>query len=381
MHFEIRPSNTLMVGITGSHAYGMATEHSDLDIRGVCQTPLDIKLSVHKTFDQFQGDPVVLRDRLSGLKSLVGSTNHLGVVQQPWSDCVIYDVVKACHLMSQANPNMMELLWLPEDCLIYTACWSYLQERRDAFLSTKVQHTYSGYAFAQWRKIASHRSWLLNPPKKKPERADFGLPETSLLSADDRNRIEESVEGVLRGWGIEDFEMGGAERDVLRERMRDFWATCVNTRYPGLQDDGMREVAGRSLGLDNAVLEVLHGERSYRAALKHWNSYLQWKANRNAARAELEAKFGFDTKHGSHLIRLLRMGAEILRGDGVQVRRPDAEELLAIRKGAYTYDQIDELAKKEMAILEQSAKNSLLPKKPDLDTIDQVIQNLYSFEI
>ncbi|AEZ66297.1 hypothetical protein phiTE_131 [Pectobacterium phage phiTE] len=34
--------------------------------------------------------------------------------------------------------------------------------------------------------------------------------------------------------------------------------------------------------------------------------------NRNAARHELEEKFGYDTKHAMHLVRLLRMSQEIL---------------------------------------------------------------------
>jgi len=45
----------------------------------------------------------------------------------------------------------------------------------------------------------------------------------------------------------------------------------------------------------------------------------------------LEAKFGFDTKHAMHLIRLLRMAREILETGVVHVKRPDAEELSAIR--------------------------------------------------
>jgi len=43
------------------------------------------------------------------------------------------------------------------------------------------------------------------------------------------------------------------------------------------------------------------------------------------------------------LVRLLRMCHEILTMGKVIVRRPDAEELLAIRDGVYTYDQLMEI--------------------------------------
>lgn len=375
MHFEIEPNRTVFCGVTGSHAYGMATESSDLDVRGIVRTPTEIKLSTTKSFEQHQGDCPLLRNRW-----VYPSTPDLvrRALTTEWNDCTIYDLVKACHLMAQANPNMLELLWLPEECIIYRTYYTALTDIRDAFLSKKVKYTYSGYAFAQWKKIASHRSWLLHPPKKKPERADFGLPETSLLSADDRSRIEEAIQATLRSWNIDDFEMGGAQRDVLRDRMADFWATTLQCDKVTELDDEMRVVAGMQLGLSNAVLDVLSAERKYRAALKHWNHYLLWKENRNKDRAELEAKFGYDTKHASHLIRLLRMGTEILSGKGVLVKRPDAEELLEIRRGKYTYEQLDEMAKAENQLLEEAAKTTSLSHGPDLDKIDRAILYIYA---
>ena len=60
----------------------------------------------------------------------------------------------------------------------------------------------------------------------------------------------------------------------------------------------------------------------------------------NVKRPELVEKHGYDTKHAMHLWRLLRMCAEILETGRVLVRRPDADELLAIRDGAWRYDAI-----------------------------------------
>jgi hypothetical protein len=88
------------------------------------------------------------------------------------------------------------------------------------------------------------------------------------------------------------------------------------------------------------VLKVIEREKRYKAALTNWNQYQGWKKNRNPARAALEAKHSYNTKHAGHLLRLLRMGEEILTTGKVIVRRPDAEELLAVRQGALAYDDL-----------------------------------------
>ena len=59
-------------------------------------------------------------------------------------------------------------------------------------------------------------------------------------------------------------------------------------------------------------------ERAYRAALKHWQNFQTWRANRHPERAALEAVYGYDTKHAAHLLRLYRMGIEILSEQVVQ---------------------------------------------------------------
>ena len=61
----------------------------------------------------------------------------------------------------------------------------------------------------------------------------------------------------------------------------------------------------------------------------------------------MEKTFGFDTKHASHLVRLLRMCREILETGEVNVLRKDSEELRAVRKGGITYDELVDWAEKE----------------------------------
>ena len=43
---------------------------------------------------------------------------------------------------------------------------------------------------------------------------------------------------------------------------------------------------------------------------REWDQYEHWLKERNPARAELERKYGYDTKNGMHLVRLMLMGQE-----------------------------------------------------------------------
>src|SRR6185436_7068494 len=94
---------------------------------------------------------------------------------------------------------------------------------------------------------------------------------------------------------------------------------------------------GASMVGGRARVPDLDAQRAFDASLKAWQHFVTWRAERNPQRAELETRYGYDTKHAMHLIRLLRMGEEVLSGKGVIVRRPDAADLRAIREGAWTY--------------------------------------------
>ena len=74
-----------------------------------------------------------------------------------------------------------------------------------------------------------------------------------------------------------------------------------------------------------------------------------------------------DFKHAMHLVRLLRMGVEALEDGIINVRRADAEELLSIRNGAWTYEEVVEYAEE----MDNKVRNVLYPttqlrKKPDV---------------
>lgn len=299
--------NTIYLVKHGSQAYGMATENSDLDIKGVCIPPKEYYLGVHPTFEQSEF-----------------SNKHKNPEKKDEIEAVIYELRKFIKLAAECNPNIIEVLWVdPSDYIIVHPLAEKLIDNRHKFISKKAKFTFSGYAHAQLKRIKNHRAWLLNPPKARPTRSEFGLPEMRKLSKSNFGAIEKIVED-------------------------------------------------NAFELSEEVVVLWQKERAYNNALSQWKQYQNWKATRNKDRFVLEEKYGFDTKHGAHLVRLMKMCKEILETGEVKVKRPDADELLAIRAGAWKFDELIEWAEKMEQECEELYKTSQIPHKVDHKFIDNL---------
>jgi predicted nucleotidyltransferase len=77
-------------------------------------------------------------------------------------------------------------------------------------------------------------------------------------------------------------------------------------------------------------------------------------------------------KHTLHLVRLSRACKELLLTGKLNVKRQDAEELIAIRNGAWTFEYLCEWFEKQSKEIEEAEKISLLPKAPNHDKIDKL---------
>jgi len=118
-------------------------------------------------------------------------------------------------------------------------------------------------------------------------------------------------------------------------------------------------------------------KEEYKLAKEKHAQYWTWKKNRNEARSELEEQFGYDTKHAMHLVRLLRMGKEALEEGVLKVKRPDAEELLAIRNGAWSYEQCVEYAEEmDELIRGKLYKETNLRKKPSMRLAAMILMDV-----
>lgn len=328
--------------ITGSNLYGTSTPDSDVDTRGVFIPTMEYFFGYMKRTEQFE-------DKVN--------------------DIVYYDIRKFFHLAASNNPTILEFLFIPRRMVThYTVEWQLIINNRDLFLSTKCKHTFSGYAHSQLRRIKGHRMWLLNPPKKKPERKDFDLPEErSLVTHDQMGAFNAIIANYLEQIGSH-HELK-EQLDELQET-HNYKAIIENTE--NLNFDAIKVIAPLS---DN-LLEALAREKAYANSMRYWKQYQNWKATRHPARAKLEAEFGYDTKHAMHLYRLIEECRELLTKGTITLPRPDRGKLLAIKNGGYSYDSLldyFERADKELADLYD---NSVLPKKPDSNKLDALCTKL-----
>jgi predicted nucleotidyltransferase len=108
------------------------------------------------------------------------------------------------------------------------------------------------------------------------------------------------------------------------------------------------------------------------------------REGRNPARAALEAKYGYDTKHASHVIRLLIQGAQLLKSGGLEVTLQGANLAVCkeIKHGLWSFDEFADFANKlreQFQLLEQETD---LPAHPDVERIERLLVDLiYDFRM
>lgn len=294
--------HTILAALAGSHAYGTNIETSDIDVRGVCIPPKEYFFLASHNFEHAQQiEPV---------------------------DLVVFGIHKWMTAAAKCNPNFLELVFTdPKHWITHKELGFKLYDNRFLFLSQLAKQTFSGYAISQLKRIKTHRAWLLNPPKKAPERADYGLEGVKKMSAS---------------------EMGAF--DALERREVDF-------------------------EISQGAQALLLAEKQYQAAVTQYKQYKTWEKSRNATRFELEAKFGYDTKHAMHLVRLLRMAEEIITEGQLRVHREDAKELLEIREGSWKYDDLMKWAEEKAEFIKKT-EAPLLPAKPDQEKLDTLCMEL-----
>ena len=111
----------------GSRAFGLASENSDNDVRGIFLLPARSHWSLYKTPEQLE-------------------------FQMDGNDEVYWELEKFIKLALKANPNILETLWTPV-VLNSSPIADRLRESRAVFLSNHLYKTYSGYVLSQFRRM------------------------------------------------------------------------------------------------------------------------------------------------------------------------------------------------------------------------------------
>ncbi|MFH0982275.1 MAG: nucleotidyltransferase domain-containing protein [Planctomycetota bacterium] len=116
--------------IVGSRAYGLASDESDTDRRGIYLPPAEMHWSLYGVSEQLE---------------------NLATEEAYW------ELQKFIVLALKANPNVLECLYTP---LVEhaTPLAEELRAMRGVFLSKLVYQTYNGYVLSQFKKLDAHLS-------------------------------------------------------------------------------------------------------------------------------------------------------------------------------------------------------------------------------
>ena len=146
---------SILLGYRGSKAHGTYRPNNnpnsidDIDVMGVAIAPLEYYLGL-KSFEQFEKQ------------------------HDEW-DVVIYDIRKYCRLLLKCNPNVMSLLWLPDDLyLSKTELGQELIDNRDLFVSKQSYKSFSGYAYGQLKRMTRFECHGYMGEKRKSLVKKFG---------------------------------------------------------------------------------------------------------------------------------------------------------------------------------------------------------------
>jgi len=371
-------NNTIYVTLCGSQAYGLATELSDVDAKGICIPPREVENDLFLRFDQAENDP-----------SIEEMLSHLKNPKNPKFESTVFSLRKFMVLAAAVNPNIIELLWTdPESVYVCVKPMQKLLDNRDLFLSSKAKFTFAGYAHGQLARIDRHRKWIVRGELTPPKRENFGLPPI-------KDKGFEEVFGFIKSeverWNLNQFELDEMDRNDLKETIWELVYQISDKSvswddWPDAYASGVINLMAEKFSLKDEVVHLIQAERAFRKEEVTYKSWLKWKAERNPARRELELRSGYDTKHASHLVRLLRMGYEIITTGKVVVKRPDAEELLAIKNGDWSYEKVMEYSKSMQVKLNEvydkqkedreKGLPTVLPREVDRVRVNQLYHEL-----
>lgn len=327
-------SHLLLKCISGSQAYGLALPHSDTDIKGVFIQP---------------------KEGYYGL-------NYIDQINNDTNDIMYYEIKKFVELLLKNNPNILELLSTPEDCILYRHPAMDIFNP-EMFLSKMCNQTFGQYAYAQIKKARGLNKKILNPlDRKRKTILDFcyvvkgqgSVPLDAWLA---NNRYAQQDCGLVK-------------IDHMRDSYALFHQSQSNKKLAGITStEDADEVSLSSVPDGLTPLSILYFNKDgYSVYCKEYRQYWEWVDRRNEERYENTVSHGknYDAKNMMHVFRLLNMAEEIARYKKVKVRRPERDYLLKIRAGEFSYEELLKQADEKISQVQDLFSKSDLPDSPDI---------------
>lgn len=384
-------SKILYEVVAGSVAYGTNTPQSDVDLRGIFWLPLKEYLRISNQPPQQANNPK--------------------------NDIIYYTLHRYLDLAKDANPNIIELLWMPEDCVkIKSPIIAPLFQKRKSFISKAAYFTHAAYAKAQIGKAKGQNKWINNPqPEAAPSREDFcyvimasDFPDGVSRYYDNIRNLESKlkpgetkIDWILANLGMpfRPRKMSSLDPDQQRILLK-------HSRIAGLEHvpntyrlytygDTLENIEGSGIFKNNAITTasipiedewerfiglLIYNENEYEQAKRDHKNYWTWKNERNDARwvSQERGEIDYDAKNMSHCMRLMLSAESILVNHEPIVRfeGKQLQMLKDIRAGKWRYNDImrsvDELSFK----LSEAYKSADLPEEMDAKVADEIFQEV-----
>lgn len=194
--------------VVGSRAYGLETETSDTDLRGIYLAPPELHLSLFGAPEQFEDNE---------------------------AQTCYWELQKFLVMALKANPNILECLYSP---LVEktTPLAERLIAQREMFLSRMIFQTFNGYALSQFKKLEQD---LRNQGEVRWKHAMhlLRLLLTGAATLRERRvpvRVEQHRDRLL---AVKRGELPWPEVDAWRQELhRDFERALVTTTLPERPD-------------------------------------------------------------------------------------------------------------------------------------------------
>lgn len=335
--------------VSGSQAYGLALPHSDTDIKGVFVQPK---------------------------REYYGLT-YIDQINNETNDIMYYEIKKFVDLLLKNNPNILELLSTPDDCVLYRhPVMSLLKP--EMFLSRLCNQTFGQYAYAQIKKARGLNKKILNPlDRRRKTILDFCYAVKGQGSV--------PIADWLKDLNYAQEDCGLVRIDHMRDMYALFHQSQSDRKFSGIfSGEDADEVSLSSVPEGLQPVSILYVNKDgYSVYCKEYRQYWEWVEQRNEERYENTISHGknYDAKNMMHVFRLLDMAEEIARYKKVNVRRPEREYLLRIRAGEFSYEDLLERAESKIRVIQELFDKSDLPDVPGMlpveDLLCQIREEIY----
>jgi hypothetical protein len=367
----------LLLVVRGSHAYGTNVETSDTDYAGVFIQSLDDILG-------------------NGYKEQINDDKN---------DIVLYEIKRFLDLLSSNNPNILELLNTPEDCVVYKhPVFDEVLENREKFITKICAKSFGGYGKMQIQK-AKGQNKKQNWEKDKVTRKDVldfvyvidGPKSITWKKWNEGKGYEEKFCGVVSVPNAKDVysvyydnhsfmcfsEFWPEETREHSKNFRKEEGLPIGLGYKGLVKTGEGQNVAESNALrlssipkgEEPICNIVYNKDGYSEHCKDYKSYEDWLANKNEARWVDVKSHGqkIDGKNMMHSKRLMSMAREIAEGKGINVRRDDAEYLISIRRGEIDLQTLIDEVEAEIVEIDRLFTESELPDSVNQKFVDELL--------